>query len=44
MHFLQKRPYTETANAKTDRGFQAALGLYGKNRFVALKQHLETRG
>ena len=27
MCFLEKRPYAETANAKTDRGFQATLDL-----------------
>ena len=26
--FLEKRPYTETTHSKTDRGFQAKLGLY----------------
>ena len=44
MHFLEKRPYTETTNAKSDCGFQAVLCLYGKNRFAVLKQHCETRG
>ena len=44
MHFLKKRPYMETANAKTDRRFQATLSLYEKKWFVALKQHWETRG
>lgn len=37
--FLEKRPYTETTHSKADREFQAKLGLYGKNRFAALKQH-----
>ena len=44
MHFLKKRSYMETTNAKTDRRFQATLSLYGKNQFFALKQHCETRG
>ena len=45
MHFLEKRPYTEITNAKADRTFQGTLGLlYGKNWFVTLKQHWETRG
>ena len=43
MYFLEKRPCTETAYTKTDRGFQAILG-YGKNWFRALKQHWEMKG
>ena len=43
MHFLEKRPYTETTDTKTDHPFQATLGLNGKNRCVALKQHWETQ-
>ena len=35
----REKPYTETTKAKNDRGFQAAPGLFGKNRLVALKQH-----
>ena len=43
MHFLERRPYTETTDTKTDHSFQATLGLNGKNRCVALKQHWETQ-
>ena len=43
MNNFEERPYTENTNAKTDHAFQATLGLNGKNRFVVLKQHWETR-
>ena len=31
MYLLETRPYAETTDAKPDRGFEATLGLYGKN-------------